>query len=95
MPQPKVWSSVIKLTTRKVPPAQVTDEKLFFAVVRASFNQRRKTLLNALTSGLSVYPKEQLNEVIKSCGFDEKIRGEVLDISGFAAISNKIAELSK
>lgn len=95
MPQPKVWSSVIKLTTRKEPPAQVTDEKLFFAVVRASFNQRRKTLLNALTSGLSVYSKEQLNEVIKSCGFDEKIRGEVLDIAGFAAIANKISEISK
>lgn len=95
MPQPKVWSSVIKLTARKEPPAQVTDEKLFFAVVRAAFNQRRKTLLNALTSGLSVYSKEQLNEVIKSCGFDEKIRGEVLDIKGFAAIANKIAELSK
>ncbi len=95
MPQPKVWSSVIKLTTRKEPPAQVSDQKLFFAVVRAAFNQRRKTLLNALTSGLSVYSKEQLNEVIIECGFNEKIRGEVLDIKGFAAIANKIAELSK
>jgi len=64
-------------------------------VVRAAFNQRRKTLLNALTSGLSVYSKEALNEVIVSCGFDEKIRGEVLDIAGFAAVSNKIAELPK
>jgi 16S rRNA (adenine1518-N6/adenine1519-N6)-dimethyltransferase len=95
MPQPKVWSSVIKLTTRKEPPAQVIDQKLFFAVVRAAFNQRRKTLLNALTSGLSVYSKEQLNKVVKDCGFDEKIRGEVLDIKGFAAIANKISELSK
>ena len=95
MPAPKVWSSVIKLTVRKEPPAQVTDEKLFFAVVRASFNQRRKTLLNALTSGLSGYSKEELLDVIVSCGFDEKIRGEVLDIKGFAAIANKIAELRK
>lgn len=93
MPAPKVWSSVIKLTARREPPAAVTDEKLFFAVVRASFNQRRKTLLNALTSGLSGYSKEELNEVIVSCGFDEKIRGETLDIKGFAAVSNKIAEL--
>ena len=93
MPAPKVWSSVIKLTVRREPPAEVTDEKLFFAVVRASFNQRRKTLLNALTSGLSGYSKEELHEVIVSCGFDEKIRGETLDIKGFAAVSNKIAEL--
>ena len=95
MPAPKVWSSVIKLTVRKEPPAQVTDEKLFFAVVRAAFNQRRKTLLNALTSGLSGYSKEELLEIIVSCGFNEKIRGEVLDIEGFAAIANKIAELKK
>lgn len=93
MPAPKVWSSVIKLTVRREPPAEVTDENLFFAVVRASFNQRRKTLLNALTSGLSGYSKEDLHEVIVSCGFDEKIRGETLDIKGFAAVSNKIAEL--
>jgi len=94
MPAPKVWSSVIKLTTRREPPALVTDEKLFFAVVRASFNQRRKTLLNALTSGLLGYSKEELHEVIVSCGFDEKIRGETLDIKGFAAVSNKISELN-
>ncbi|MEG1404078.1 MAG: 16S rRNA (adenine(1518)-N(6)/adenine(1519)-N(6))-dimethyltransferase RsmA [Oscillospiraceae bacterium] len=95
MPQPKVWSSVIKLTTRKTPPAEVTDEKLFFAVVRAAFNQRRKTLLNALTAGLQVYSKEDLAAVIASCGFDEKIRGEVLDIAGFAKLSNAIAKLNK
>lgn len=95
MPAPKVWSSVIKLTVRHEPPAQVADEKLFFAVVRASFNQRRKTLLNALTSGLTGYTKEELHDVIVSCGFDEKIRGETLDIKGFAAISNKIAEFQK
>ena len=95
MPAPKVVSSVIKLTTRSETPAHVIDEKLFFAVVRASFNQRRKTLLNALSSGLSGYSKEELHEVLVSCGFDEKIRGETLDIEGFAAISNKIAELKK
>ena len=95
MPAPKVWSSVIKLTVRREPPAQLADEKLFFAVVRAAFNQRRKTLLNALTSGLSGYSKEELLEIIVSCGFNEKIRGEVLDIEGFAAIANKIAELKK
>ena len=95
MPAPKVVSSVIKLTTRREAPAKLTDEKLFFAVVRASFNQRRKTLLNALTSGLSGYSKEELHEIIVSCGYDERIRGETLDIEGFAAISNKIAELKR
>ncbi len=95
MPAPKVVSSVIKLTTRREAPAPVADEKLFFAVVRASFNQRRKTLLNALSSGLSGCSKEELHEVIVSCGYDEKIRGETLDIGGFAAISNKIAELKR
>lgn len=90
MPQPKVWSSVIRLKTRKEPVVQVKDRKLFFAVVRAAFNQRRKTLLNALTSGLSVYSKEELAAVIKDCGFDEKIRGEVLDIKGFAAIADRL-----
>ena len=94
MPQPKVWSSVIKLKVRKEPPVEVKDEKLFFAVVRAAFNQRRKTLLNALASGLSGYSKEMLNDVIASCGFDEKIRGEALDIAGFALVTNKLIELS-
>jgi len=94
MPAPKVWSSVIKLKMRSVPPVPVTDEKLFFAVVRAAFNQRRKTLLNALTSGLSGFTKEELGNVIVSCGFDPMIRGEVLDIQGFASVANTLAALS-
>ena len=94
MPQPKVWSSVIKLKVRKAPPVKVLDEKLFFAVVRAAFNQRRKTLLNALSSGLTGYSKEKLNEVIVSCGFDERIRGEALDIEGFSKVANQLAEIS-
>lgn len=95
MPQPKVWSSVIRLKTRTEPPAQVKNEKLFFAVVRAAFNQRRKTLSNALSSGLSGFSKDRLTEVIKSCGFDERIRGEVLDIASFAAVANAIDELER
>ena len=95
MPAPKVWSSVIKLKMRSEPPVPVTDEKLFFAVVRAAFNQRRKTLLNALTSGLSGWSKEELGNVIVSCGFDPMIRGEVLDIQGFASVANALASLPK
>ncbi|PKM72458.1 MAG: ribosomal RNA small subunit methyltransferase A [Firmicutes bacterium HGW-Firmicutes-16] len=93
MPAPKVWSSVIKLRVRSEPPVMVTDEKLFFAVVRASFNQRRKTLVNALTSGLTGYSKETLGSVIASCSFDPLIRGEVLDIAGFASVANSLAKL--
>jgi 16S rRNA (adenine1518-N6/adenine1519-N6)-dimethyltransferase len=93
MPAPKVWSSVIKLKVCREKPVQVTDEKLFFAVVRAAFNQRRKTLVNALTSGLSGYSKEKLSDIITACGYDSLIRGEVLDIAGFAAIANALAEM--
>lgn len=93
MPAPKVWSSVIKLRVRREPPVQVTDEALFFVVVRAAFNQRRKTLVNALTSGLSGYSKETLGSIITACGYDSLIRGEVLDIAGFARVSNALAEL--
>ncbi len=93
VPQPKVWSSVIKLNSRKAPPAEVADEKLFFRVVRASFEQRRKTLLNGLSYGFSEYTKEALLSVITGCGLDEKVRGETLDIAGFAKVANGIYAL--
>lgn len=92
MPQPKVWSSVIQLKTRKEPPARLADEKLFFRIVRAAFNQRRKTLVNALSAELP-YSKEQLTEAITACGFDARIRGEVLDIPGFAALTERLSAL--
>ena len=90
MPQPKVTSSVIKLTRREKPEC-VRDEKLFFKVVRASFAQRRKTMVNGLAS---VFPmtKEELTDIIKQCGFDEKVRGETLGIPEFALIANMIGE---
>lgn len=93
MPQPKVWSSVIRLTTRKTPPVDVTDEKLFFKVVRGAFNQRRKTLVNALSSAMPEYSKDALTKVVTTCGFDEKIRGETLDIYGFASVANTLSQL--
>lgn len=95
MPQPKVTSSVIRLTPRKQPPAELMDEKLFFRVVRSSFLQRRKTLVNALTAGLGVYSKEDIKQVIISCGYDERIRGETLDIAGFAKVANALSVLGK
>lgn len=90
IPQPKVTSSVIKLTCRNAPPAEVCDEKLFFRAVRAAFGQRRKTLVNALSAGFGELSKEQLCAAVKSCGLDERIRGEALDIAGFAAVSNAL-----
>lgn len=90
MPQPKVTSSVIRLKKRREHPAQVEDEKLMFRIIRAAFNQRRKTLVNALSSQLGGITKEQAEEAIANCGFDTRIRGEALNIGGFAKISDKI-----
>ena len=93
VPQPKVTSSVIRLTRREKPPVPVRDEALLFRVVRAAFNQRRKTLVNALSSQLPELEKGQVEEILVSLGFDPRVRGEVLDIAGFAAISDKITEI--
>ena len=91
IPQPKVTSAVLTLPTRSAPPCDVADEKLFFRVVRASFAQRRKTLLNALSSGFSELSKAELAEIIEACGLAPTVRGETLDIPAFAAIANALA----
>lgn len=95
VPQPKVTSSVIRLTRRETPPVSVDDEKLMFRIIRAAFNQRRKTLANAISSGIAEISKEQAETVIAKCGFDTRIRGEALDVVGFAEIADKIADLSR
>ena len=95
LPAPKVTSSVVKLTVRKAPPAEVQSETRFFAVVRAAFNQRRKTLLNALSSGLSGFAKEQIAQAIADCGLDEKVRGEALGIAEFARLSDLLDTMAK
>lgn len=89
VPQPKVTSSVIRLTKRLAPPVAVQSEELLFRVIRAAFNQRRKTLVNALSSQLG-YEKGLIEEVLTSCGFDTRVRGEALAIGDFAAVSDKI-----
>ena len=94
MPQPKVTSSVIRLKKRREHPAVVKDEQLMFKVIRAAFNQRRKTLVNALSSQLGNITKEEAERAIVNCGFDTRIRGEVLDIGGFAKISDEIVNVS-
>jgi 16S rRNA (adenine1518-N6/adenine1519-N6)-dimethyltransferase len=92
MPRPKVTSSVLRLTPRSAPPAAVHDEAFMFRIVRAAFNQRRKTLENALSNGLPGFPKERIASAIAACGFDPRIRGEALDVSSFAALANMLSE---
>jgi 16S rRNA (adenine1518-N6/adenine1519-N6)-dimethyltransferase len=91
VPQPKVTSSVIRLTRREEKPFPVQDEQLLFRVIRAAFNQRRKTLSNALSAGLGELSKEQAEKVLENCGFDPRIRGEAVELGGFVKISNEIA----
>ena len=90
MPQPKVTSAVITLRVRKEKPWQVDNQEIFFRTVRASFAMRRKKLCNGLAAGFPELGKVGAGEVIAACGFDENVRGETLDIAGFAAIANEI-----
>ncbi|MBR7122456.1 MAG: ribosomal RNA small subunit methyltransferase A [Oscillospiraceae bacterium] len=90
LPQPKVTSAVICLRVRKERPWQIDSEELFFRTVRASFAMRRKTLQNGLAAGFPELGKAGAGEVIAACGFASDVRGETLDIAGFAALSNEI-----
>lgn len=90
LPQPKVTSAVITLRTRKTLPWRIDNKETFFRVVRASFAMRRKTLQNGLAAGFPELGKAGAGEVIEACGFAPTVRGETLDIAGFAAIANEI-----
>jgi 16S rRNA (adenine1518-N6/adenine1519-N6)-dimethyltransferase len=90
IPQPEVDSIVLKLDILSKPAVEVEDEGMFFRVVKASFGQRRKTLLNALTAGNFGISKEQMKEVLNSVGIDEGRRGETLSLQEFANIANKL-----
>ena len=92
MPQPKVTSAVIRLTRRTAPPAEVRDEKLLFRVIRAAFNQRRKTLANALSAAEPQLSKANCERILKLCDLNTNIRGEKLNLVDFARISNEIAD---
>ena len=93
IPQPKVTSSVIRLDCRKNPPVEVRSEELFMRVVRAAFAQRRKTLLNALSSAFGELSKESIEKCLTNSGFDPKVRGEVLSIGEFAKIADAFYEV--
>ena len=93
MPQPKVGSTVISLRRHQQPVVQVEDEKLMFKVIRASFNQRRKTLANGLNNygGIDL-TKEQIQQSIEELGVPVNIRGEALSLEQFARLSNIIGK---
>lgn len=94
LPAPKVTSAVVRMVRRTAPPAPVEDEALFFRVVRASFVQRRKQLLNGLSASFAPeLTKDQLRSALTSCGLPETIRGERLSIAEFAALSNEIGRI--
>ena len=90
MPAPKVNSAVVRIDLYKEKPVVPDDEKTFFAVIKAAFGQRRKTLVNALQTGFPSFSKEKITQIITDCGFDEKIRGEKLSTADFAAIADKM-----
>lgn len=89
LPAPKVTSAILRVTPYETSPFDVADEKLFFSVIRAAFAQRRKTLLNALSS-LS-FTKEQIRGALTDCGLPETVRGEKLDVAQFAALTNELS----
>lgn len=89
IPRPNVGSAVIRLTRYEAPPVDVNDEKKMFALVRASFNQRRKTLVNGLTNASELHvSKEQVLQALEKMKLSPTIRGEVLTLEQFAELSN-------
>ena len=91
MPRPNVGSAVIRLTRHDMVPVDVEDEKLMFAIIRASFNQRRKTLANGLSNAPGIrLSKEEIQESITELGVPVTIRGEALTLQQFAELSNII-----
>ena len=93
MPRPKVGSAVIRLNCHKKPPVWVKDEELLFRIIRASFNQRRKTLANGLSNAPDLaVSKELIIDSIKKMGKGASVRGETLTLEEFARLSNYMAD---
>lgn len=89
MPRPNVDSAVIRLTRYEEPPVQVKDEKMLFKIIRASFNQRRKTLQNGLNNSSELnFTKDQIAAAIAEAGFPTSVRGEALTLEQFAKLTD-------
>ncbi len=96
MPRPKVASAVIRLTRYQETPVQVSDEKMMFGIIRAAFNQRRKTLQNSIHHAPDLtFTKEQVAEALRGMGCQEMIRGEALSLQEFAELTNRLIALEK
>lgn len=94
MPRPNVGSSVIRLNRYDRPPVEVENERFMFSIIRASFNQRRKTLVNGLTNaGNTGVAKENIQKVLKEMNLSPSIRGEALTLQQFAEFSNRLLSL--
>lgn len=95
IPRPGVGSAVIRLTRHENPPVKVSDEKLLFRLIRASFNQRRKTLVNGLKNSPDFsFTKEQIETMIMAIGQPLTIRGEALTLEQFAGLANQFKILT-
>ena len=93
MPRPKVGSAVIRLERYEKPPVEVKNEKLMFRIIRASFNQRRKTLVNGLKNSQEIpFSKEQIEQALGMCGLSLSVRGEALTLAQFAQLANMFSE---
>ena len=96
MPRPKVGSAVIRLECHEEPPVQVKDEKLMFRIIRASFNQRRKTLANGLKNSPEIsLSREGIEQAIAELGKGASVRGEALNLEEFATLSNIVRRLQQ
>lgn len=93
IPRPNVGSAVIRLTRHQTPPVEVKDRELMFKLIRASFNQRRKTLLNGLNNSPDLsFGKEQIANAIEQLGVPAAVRGEALTLEQFARLSDLLGE---
>ena len=94
MPRPSVGSAVITLTRREEPGAPVRDEKQMFRLIRASFQQRRKTLVNSLKNSPELdFTREEIEQALAALGFPPAVRGEALDLAQFAALSDALSDI--
>ena len=90
MPRPNVDSAVIKLERYSQPPVDVKDAHLMFNIIRASFNQRRKTMTNSVVNAGLGITKERLLEALEACGLPTTVRGEALTLEQFAQLANEL-----
>lgn len=95
IPAPKVNSEVIRLKIRNNPPVNVKSKELFFYIIKASFMQRRKTLVNALVNAKIVNTKEEAKEILANLNMSENVRGETLGMQDFAKIENFVSKKIK